>query len=148
MKKLLIAAATLTVAATSACAPTQSSSEQLVEYLSTAAPPEVEIVSAECDDRNGVCTVYAESSFHSPEPASVGYWCRVSTAEEFEAECPGVTWLQGSRGTPLDEGLASFLVKVTPYRNPVRGLAIPSFCSVCTPPLTVDLGCQPHLYGS
>lgn len=125
MKKLLIVAAALTVAATSACAPTQSSSEQLVEYLSTAAPPEVEIVSAECDDQNGVCTVYAESSFHSPEPASVGYWCRVSTAEGFEAECPGVTWLQGSRGTPLDEGLPALLVprEGSSVQEPCAGLS-------------------------
>lgn len=109
MKKSFIPAA-LCAAAITACSPSPSSSDQLVEYLSTAAPPEVEIVSAECDDQNGVCTVRAESSFHSPEPASVGYWCRVSTAEGFEAECPGVAWLQGSRGTPLDEGLASLLV--------------------------------------
>lgn len=124
MKKLLITAA-LCAGAVTACAPSPSSSEQLVGYLSAAAPPEVTIQSADCDDRTGVCTVQATSVFHSPEPAEVGYWCRVSTAGGFAAECPGVRWLRGSRGTPLGEGVASLLLPPTeaPVQEPCAGLS-------------------------
>lgn len=121
MKKLLITAA-LCAGAVTACAPSPSSSEQLVGYLSAAAPPEVTIQSADCDDRTGVCTVQATSVFHSPEPAEVGYWCRVSTAGGFAAECPGVRWLEGSRGTPINESLAELML-------PHEGAAVQEPCA-------------------
>ncbi len=93
-----------------ACSHGLTDAEQLTEYLRSAAPPQVEISSAECDTQTGVCLAKARTAFHSPEPADVGYWCRVSTADGFSAECPGAVWLQGSTGTPLDEGLPSLMV--------------------------------------
>lgn len=125
MQKLLVIPAALFAGMVTACAPSLSSSDQLVGYLSSAAPPEVEILSAKCDDQTGVCSVDAASSFHSPELATVGYWCRVSTAGGFVAECPGVRWLEGSRGTPINDSLAELLIpgEGASVQEPCAGLS-------------------------
>ena len=109
MNKYLLVVPTFAVAL-AACAPAPTDAEQLTEYLRAAAPPQVEILSSECDTQNGVCMAKARTAFHSPEPSNVGYWCRVSTAGGFRAECPSVAWIKGSTGTPLDEGLPSLMV--------------------------------------
>lgn len=125
MKKLAAAAGALCIGALAACSSTPTASDQLVGYLTSVAPPQVEILSAKCDEQTGVCMAKALTSFHSPEPAAAGYWCRVSTAGEFVAECPGVRWLEGSQGTPIADGLASLLLpsEGTPVQEPCAGLS-------------------------